>query len=112
MNGLLMCHGATKPLEYAVALGISPQRKVCFSQNLPDGQGDSLDGKSFAVARGHAELGSAWGNVVDARIQVEGFEFILLNNLLAEANGQCEPERVLRRRSTWRSRCRMPSRSR
>lgn len=80
-----------KPLEYAVTLQLSPQEEFCFIQNLP-------------LVRAILSWGSppppnqpnwtpVWGNVVDARIQVQGFDIILLSTLLAEAKVQL-PEKI------------------
>lgn len=72
-----------KPLEYAVSLSISPQEEFCFFQNLPTARAIlSWNAPPPAASPNWTPI---WGNVVDARIQIEGFEFILLNNLLAEA---------------------------
>jgi hypothetical protein len=72
-----------KPLEYAVTLGITPKEEFCFFQNLPTVRAIlSWNSPPPAASPNWVPV---WGNVVDARIQIEGFEFILLDNLLAEA---------------------------
>jgi len=72
-----------KPLEYAVTLPISPIEEFCFIRNLPLARAIlSWNSAPPAATPGFIPV---WGNVVDAQIQIEGFEFILLENLLSEA---------------------------
>jgi len=79
-----------KPLEYAVTLPISPIEEFCFIRNLPLARAIlSWNSAPPAATPGFIPV---WGNVVDAQIQIEGFEFILLENLLAEAKIQLPSE--------------------
>jgi hypothetical protein len=72
-----------KPLEYAVTLGISPKEEFCFFQNLPTVRAIlSWNSPPPAASPNWVPV---WGNVVDANIQIQGFEFILLDDLLTEA---------------------------
>jgi hypothetical protein len=72
-----------KPLEYAVTMPISPKEEFCFFQNLPTAR--AILSWNSPPPAGSPNWTPVWGNVVDARIQIEGFDFILLDNLLAEA---------------------------
>lgn len=72
-----------KPLEYAVTLPISPIEEFCFIRNLPMVRAIlSWNSAPPAATPGFVPV---WGNVVDAQIQIEGFEFIILATLLEEA---------------------------
>lgn len=72
-----------KPLEYAVSLQISPVEKFCFIHNLPMVR--AILSWNSPPPAGAPNWTPVWGNVVDAQIQIEGFEFILLSTVLAEA---------------------------
>jgi hypothetical protein len=72
-----------KPLEYAVLLQISPVERFCFIQNLPKVRA-ILSWNSPPPANAPAWT-PVWGDVVDAQIQIQGFDIILLSTLLTEA---------------------------
>jgi len=72
-----------KPLEYAVSLSISPKEEFCFLQNLPVVR--AILSWNSPPPAGSPNWPPVWGDVLDARIQVEGFELILLSSLLEEA---------------------------
>ncbi len=72
-----------KPLEYAVTLGINPAEEFCFVENLPLVR--AILSWNAPPPAGQPNWTPIWGDVLDARIQIEGFEFILLSTLLAEA---------------------------
>ncbi|HEY1983962.1 MAG TPA: hypothetical protein VGG85_01050 [Terracidiphilus sp.] len=75
-----------KPLEYAVTLQISPKEEFCFVQNLPLARA-ILSWNSPPPANA-PNWTPVWGNIVDAQIQIEGFDIILLSTLLADAKVQ------------------------
>ncbi len=79
-----------KPLEYAVSLQISPMEKFCFIQNLPMVR--AILSWNYPPPAGSPNWPPVWGNVVDAQIQIEGFEIILLSSLLEEAKIQLPDE--------------------
>jgi hypothetical protein len=75
-----------KPLEYDATLQISPPKGFCFFENLP-------------LVRAILSWGTpppasspfwvpVWGNVVDAHIQIAGFEFIPFDKFLAESKAE------------------------
>ena len=71
------------PLEYAVSLNISPSEEFCFIQNLPLVR--AILSWNFPPPANSPNWIPVWGDVKDATIQIEGFEFIIFANLLAEA---------------------------
>jgi len=72
-----------KPLEYAVSLNISPSEEFCFIQNLPLVR--AILSWNFPPPANSPNFIPVWGDVKDVPIQIEGFEFIIFANLLAEA---------------------------
>ena len=72
-----------KPLEYAVTLPISPKEQFCFIQNLPLAR--AILSWNYPPPANQPAWPPVWGNVVDAQIQIDGFEIILLSTLLADA---------------------------
>ncbi len=80
-----------KPLEYAVTLPISPAEKFCFIQNLPLVR--AILSWSLAPPAATPGFVPVWGNIVDAQIQIEGFEFIILETLLTDAKLKL-PEKI------------------
>ncbi len=75
-----------KPLEYAVTLPISPKEEFCFVQNLPLAR--AILSWNSPPPPNQPNWPPVWGNVVDAQIQIEGFEIIILSTLLADAKVQ------------------------
>ncbi|HEY6292047.1 MAG TPA: hypothetical protein VI455_10890 [Terriglobia bacterium] len=72
-----------KPLEYDATLQINPPEGFCFFENLPTARAIlSWNTPPPANSPGWTPI---WGDVVDARIQIAGFEIIVLNKFLAEA---------------------------
>ena len=72
-----------KPLEYAVTLPISPVEEFCFIHNLPLVR--AILSWNYPPPAGSPNFIPVWGNVVDAQVQIDGFEWILLKELLSEA---------------------------
>jgi len=72
-----------KPLEFAVTLPISPVENFCFFQNLPLVR--AILSWNFAPPAATPGFVPVWGDIVEAQIQIEGFEFIILETLLADA---------------------------
>lgn len=79
-----------KPLEYVVTQQISAQEEFCFFQNLPMAR--AILSWSTPPPALSPNWTPVWGNVVDAQIQIDGFHFIILENLLAEAKVQLPDE--------------------
>lgn len=70
------------PLEYAVSVVIQPERKFCFVNNLPLVRAIL----SWNTPPAGPSTIPVWGNVLDARIQIEGFQiFVELPELLQAA---------------------------
>lgn len=70
------------PLEYAVSVVIQPDRKFCFVDNLPLVKA-ILSWNTPPTGPFYTPV---WGNVTEARIQVEGFRYIVdLPDLLQAA---------------------------
>ncbi len=73
----------TKPLEYAVTLQINPLEKFCFFDNLPNVRAIlSWNNPPPPNTPGFIPV---WGNVLEARIQIEPLELIIFSKLLEEA---------------------------
>lgn len=72
-----------KPLEYAVSLGITPHEMFCFYDNLPTVR--AILSWDFAPPANTPGFIPVFGNVVEARIQIEPFKLILFSELLKEA---------------------------
>ncbi|HEX5482812.1 MAG TPA: hypothetical protein VFZ08_09335 [Terriglobia bacterium] len=79
-----------KPLEYDVTLQISPPEKFCFFQNLPLAR--AILSWNAPPPPASPDWTPVWGNVVDAQIQIEGFELIVLGQFLADAKLQLPVE--------------------
>jgi hypothetical protein len=76
------------PLEYAVSVTIQPDRKFCFENNLPLVRAIL----SWNTPPTGPTTIPVWGNVVDTRIQIEGFQFIVdLPDLLKAAEVTLPP---------------------
>ena len=76
------------PLEYAVSLVIQPDRKFCFVNNLPLVRAIL----SWSTPPAGPSTIPVWGNVVETRIQIEGFRLIVdLPDLLQEAQVKFPP---------------------
>jgi hypothetical protein len=73
-----------KPLEYAVTLNISPKEDFCFEQNLPLVRA-ILSWNTPPPANTPAWT-PVWGDVLDAQIQIDGFELIPFPVFLEAAN--------------------------
>jgi hypothetical protein len=72
-----------KPLEYAVTLPISPVDEFCFTQNLPLVR--AILSWNYAPPALTPNFVPVWGNIVESQIQIDGFELIILSELLNEA---------------------------
>mgnify|MGYP001499278135 CR=1 FL=1 len=79
-----------KPLEYDVTLQINPSEKFCFFQNLPKAR--AILSWGTPPPAGSPDWVPIWGNVVDAQIQISGFDIILLGQFLTEAKVEVAPE--------------------
>jgi hypothetical protein len=72
-----------KPLEYDATLSISPPEGFCFFENLPLVR--AILSWSTPPPAISPDWVPVWGNVVDAHIQIAGFDIILLDKFLAES---------------------------
>ncbi len=79
-----------KPLEYDASLQINPPEHFCFFENLPTVR--AILSWNVAPPANSPDWPPIWGQVVDARIQVAGFELIPLNQLLTEAKVELAPQ--------------------
>jgi hypothetical protein len=61
------------PLEYAVSVVIQPDRRFCFETNLPLVRAIL----SWGTPPAGPTAIPVWGNVLEARIQIEGFQLIV-----------------------------------
>jgi hypothetical protein len=76
------------PLEYAVSVVIQPDRKFCFENNLPLVRAIL----SWSTPPAGPTTIPVWGNVVDAQIQIEGFQLVVdLPELLTAADVKLPP---------------------
>ncbi|MGH6794386.1 MAG: hypothetical protein ACREDD_04695 [Methylocella sp.] len=75
-----------KPLEYDATLQISPPEGFCFFENLP--QVRAILSWASPPPANSPNWVPVWGNVVDAHIQIAGFDFIPLDKFLAESKVQ------------------------
>jgi len=78
-----------KPVEHAVALEIDPEEEFCI-QNLPKVR--AILSWNWAPPAGAPNWTPVWGNVLDAQIRIEDFEFVLLSSLLSETKVQVTKE--------------------
>ncbi len=69
-----------KPLEYAVTLDIDPKKKFCTIENLPKVR--AILSWNDPPPPGDADFVPVWGNVVEARIQIDTLKYVLLADLL------------------------------
>lgn len=79
-----------KPLEYAVILGISPKEEFCFEQNLPLVRA-ILSWNAPPPANSPSWI-PVWGDVEDARIQIDGFKLIPFPIFLEDAKLELSAE--------------------
>ncbi|HLI33474.1 MAG TPA: hypothetical protein VKW70_00395 [Terriglobia bacterium] len=79
-----------KPLEYDVTVSISPSEKFCFFQNLPLAR--AILSWNAPPPASSPDWTPVWGNVVDAQIQIAGFEIIVLGQFLADAKAELPAE--------------------
>ncbi|MGA2151130.1 MAG: hypothetical protein ABSG48_03075 [Geobacteraceae bacterium] len=76
------------PLEYAVSVVIQPDRRFCFVNNLPLVKAIL----SWNVPPSGPSTVPVWGNVVETRIQIEGFRLIVdFPDLLKAADVKLPP---------------------
>lgn len=73
-----------KPLEYAVSLSITPQKKFCIFDNLPNVR--AILSWNNPPPAGNPSFIPVWGNVLEGHIQIEPLKLILFSDLLKEAN--------------------------
>jgi hypothetical protein len=76
-------------LEYAVTLNINPPEKFCFIENLPLVR--AILSWNDPPPANTPDFPPVWGNVKEAHIQIQGFEIILLEKLLAESKVKLLP---------------------
>lgn len=77
------------PLEYAVSVVIQPERKFCFVNNLPLVRAIL----SWNTPPTGPSTIPVWGNVLEAQIQIEGFNlFVELPELLQAAEVKLPPQ--------------------
>lgn len=79
-----------KPLEYDATLSISPPEGFCFFENLPLAR--AILSWSTPPPASSPDWVPVWGNVVDAQIQIAGFDIIALGKFLAESKVEVAPE--------------------
>ena len=72
-----------KPLEYDATLQINPAEGFCFFQNLPLVR--AILSWNTPPPAGMPNWTPIWGNVVEAQIQIAGFDFIVFNQFLADS---------------------------
>lgn len=72
-----------KPLEYDVTLPIHPKEKSCSVENLPRVR--AILSWNVPPPPGTPDFTPVWGNVSQARIQIDPLKFVLLGDLLREA---------------------------
>jgi len=72
-----------KPLEYDATLQIHPPEGFCFFENLPKVR--AILSWNTPPPANSPDWPPIWGNVVDAQIQIAGFDIIIFNQFLAEA---------------------------
>jgi len=78
-----------KPVEHAVALEIDPEEEISL-QNLPKVR--AILSWNWAPPPDAPHWTPVWGNVLDAQIRIEDFEFVLLSSLLSETKIQVTKE--------------------
>lgn len=69
-----------KPLEYAVTLDIDPKERVCTIENLPKVR--AILSWNDPPPPDDPDFVPVWGNMAEARIQIDTLKFILLGELL------------------------------
>jgi hypothetical protein len=79
-----------KPLEFDATLQISPLEEYCFFENLP--QVRAILSWSTPPPANSPNWPPVWGNVVDAHIQIAGFDIILLEKFLADSKIELAPK--------------------
>jgi hypothetical protein len=79
-----------KPLEYDATLKIDPKRLFCFTENLPMVRAIlSWNSVPPANTPGYTPV---YGNVLDARIQIEPRKFFVFNDLVQELEIKLPPQ--------------------
>ena len=73
-----------KPLEYDATLKISPKEKFCKTENLPKVR--AILSWNDPPTPNDPDFEPVWGNIVEARIQIDVFKFILIGDLLELVN--------------------------
>ncbi len=79
-----------KPLEYDASLQINPPERICLTENLPLVR--AILSWNVPPPANSPDWPPIWGQVVDARIQIAGFELIKLGEFLAEAKVAISPK--------------------
>jgi len=79
-----------KPLEYDATLQINPPERFCFEENLPTVR--AILSWNAPPPGGTPGWIPVWGDVVDVRIQIAGFDLIPLHTFLAEAKVEIAPK--------------------
>ncbi|MEC4682202.1 MAG: hypothetical protein VST70_00760 [Nitrospirota bacterium] len=82
-----------KPLEYSVSHHISVPEEFCFVENLPRVR--AILSWNYEPPAHTPDFVPVWGNVVNVTIQIPGFKFVMLNELLAKAKAQLPPKMKL-----------------
>jgi hypothetical protein len=78
-----------RPLEYAVTLGMDPEKKWCWLENLPKVR--AILSWNDLPDPAQPNQPPVWGNVLDARIQVDARRLFFLRDVLAEAKVKLPP---------------------
>ena len=79
-----------KPLEYNASLQINPPEHICFDENLPTVR--AILSWNVPPPANSPDWPPIWGQVVDARIQIAGFDIIILKDFLAQAKVEISPK--------------------
>lgn len=78
------------PLEFCVTQPVNIPEDFCFVDNLP--QVRAILSWNYDPPANTPDFIPVWGNVVDATIQIPGFELILMTELLAKAKMKLPPD--------------------
>lgn len=81
-----------KPLEYAVTLQLDPKEKFCTTENLPNVR--AILSWNVPPPPNDPHSPPVWGNVVEARIQIDAADFLMVQDLFEVAKVKL-PDEVL-----------------
>ncbi len=81
-----------KPLEYDATLKIDPKRLFCFNENLPLVR--AILSWNIVPPANTPGFNPVYGNVIDARIQIEPRKFFIFKDLLQELEIKLPPQLI------------------